>query len=225
MLLLSVLGVVVLGLARGGVVLVDERVLALDAVFIHLVEHGGRLSDVGDQGVGAGPGEVLADDDAEHLQAVGLRSHGVGGDDPAANAEGVGQCELIVVLLVAVDGGQAEGDQGETFAGLLGHDNVAKGLEGVGQVVRGAGEVVHDGAVALLAQPDQLVVLADDLAGSLGEVESEGRLVGTEVVDVEDELLGEILGGAPDDPADAGVDETVLQSPRLAHTHTPIPSR
>ncbi len=134
----------------------------------------------------------------------------------------MGEGELVVVLLVAVAvaAGQAEGDQGETLAGLLGHDDVAQGLERVGQVVGGAGEVAHDGAVALLAQADQLVVLADDLAGSLGEVESEGRLVGTEVVDVEDELLGEILGGAPDDPADAGVDETILQSPRLAHTHT-----
>ena len=63
----------------------------------------------------------------------------------------------------------------------------------------------------MLAQPDELVVLPDDLAGALAEVERERRLVGTEVVNVEDELLRQVLGAAPDDPANAGVDEAVLQ--------------
>jgi hypothetical protein len=45
---------------------------------------------------------------------------------------------------------------------------------------------------------DELVVLGDDLAGALGEVEREGGLVGAEVVDVEDELLGQVLLVAPD---------------------------
>jgi hypothetical protein len=38
----------------------------------------------------------------------------------------------------------------------------------------------------MLAEADQLVVLADDLRGAFGEVEREGGLVGAEVVDVED---------------------------------------
>jgi hypothetical protein len=62
----------------------------------------------------------------------------------------------------------------------------------------------------VLAEPDELVVLTDDLRGALGEVEGEGGLVRAEVVDVEDELLGEELGRAPDYPADTGVDKSVL---------------
>ncbi len=51
--------------------------------------------------------------------------------------------------------------------------------------------------------------MADDLGGAFGEVEGEGGLVGTEVVDVEDEFFREEFRAAPDDPAYAGVDETV----------------
>ena len=58
----------------------------------------------------------------------------------------------------------------------------------------------------MLAKADHLVVLADDLGGTFGKVESEGGLVRTEVVNVEDELFGKVFRGAPDDPADAGVD-------------------
>jgi hypothetical protein len=41
----------------------------------------------------------------------------------------------------------------------------------------------------VLAESDQLVVLADDLRGATREVERERCLVSTEIVDVEDELL------------------------------------
>jgi hypothetical protein len=61
----------------------------------------------------------------------------------------------------------------------------------------------------VLAEADELVVLADDLGGAFGEVEGEGGLVGAEVVDVEDEFLGEVFGGAPDDPAYTWVDESI----------------
>jgi hypothetical protein len=50
-----------------------------------------------------------------------------------------------------------------------------------------------------------LVVLRDDLAR-----ERECWLVGAEVVDVEDEVVGEVLLAPPDHPSDAGVDEAVL---------------
>jgi hypothetical protein len=63
----------------------------------------------------------------------------------------------------------------------------------------------------VLAKPDKLVVLANDLAGAFAEVEREGSLVGAEVVDVENKLLGQVLGAAPDNPANTGVDETVLR--------------
>ena len=58
----------------------------------------------------------------------------------------------------------------------------------------------------MLAEADHLVVLANDLGRAFREVEGEGGLVGAEVVNVENELLGEVLWGAPDDPASAGID-------------------
>ena len=58
----------------------------------------------------------------------------------------------------------------------------------------------------MLAKTDHLVILTDDLRGAFGKVEGEGGLICTEVVNVEDELFGEIFRGSPDDPADARVD-------------------
>lgn len=49
------------------------------------------------------------------------------------------------------------------------------------------------------------------MRGAFGEVEREGGLVGAQVVDVEDEFFGEVFGGAPDDPADAGVDLVTIR--------------
>jgi len=47
------------------------------------------------------------------------------------------------------------------------------------------------------------------LGGAFGEVEGEGGLVCAEVVDVEDQLLGEVFWGSPDDPTYTWVDEAV----------------
>lgn len=58
----------------------------------------------------------------------------------------------------------------------------------------------------MLAKTDHLVILTDDLRGAFGKVEGEGGLICTEVVNVEDELFGEIFRGSPDDPANAGID-------------------
>ena len=58
----------------------------------------------------------------------------------------------------------------------------------------------------MLAKTDHLVILTDDLRGAFGKVEGEGGLICTEVINVEDELFGEIFRGTPDDPANAGVD-------------------
>jgi hypothetical protein len=54
-----------------------------------------------------------------------------------------------------------------------------------------------------------LVVLANDLRGALGEVEGEGGLVGTQVVNVKHQFFGEIFWGTPDDPAYTWVYEAV----------------
>lgn len=62
----------------------------------------------------------------------------------------------------------------------------------------------------MLAKSDHLVVLRDDVRCTFGKVEGEGSLVSTEVVDVEDELLGKIFWRSPDDPTNTGVDQTIF---------------
>jgi hypothetical protein len=47
--------------------------------------------------------------------------------------------------------------------------------------------------------------LSNDLRSTLGEVERETRLVGSKVVDVEDELLREVFGRTPDNPTNTRV--------------------
>lgn len=206
---------VLLDAAVGRGVVLDVLLGALDARPVRLLKQAEAELNVLDEVVGAAAGKVLAADDAEHLEAVRLGGHGVGGDDPAAGAEGGGERKLVVVavldraLLAVV--GEAEGDEGQAVARRLGHEDEAELLEPRGEVVGGADEVAHDGAVAVLAEADELVVLANDLGRALGEVEGEGGLLGAEVVDVEDEVLGEVVAGAPDGPADAGVDEAVLK--------------
>lgn len=59
--------------------------------------------------------------------------------------------------------------------------------------------------------------MADDLGSTLGEVQSEGGLVGAEVVDVEDELLGEVLGVTPDDPSYTWVDLTSISRKEVGY--------
>lgn len=71
--------------------------------------------------------------------------------------------------------------------------------------------VFHDRAVAVEAEVDQVVVLRDDLGARAGEVEGEGFFSAAQVVKLEDQVLGQVAFVAPNDPADAGIDETELQ--------------
>ena len=196
--------------------------LALDGLAVHIFQRAKAQLDIRNQHVASAAGEVLPDDDTQHLQALGVWGHGVGGNDPAAGAQAVRQGKLIVVpvVLAALVGvGKAESDKGKAVATTLGHDDETHLLEDLGEEVGGAGQVVHDVAVATLAEADELVVLANDLRSALGEVEGERRLLCAKVVDVEDKLLGQVLGSAPDDPADTGVDETVLLMIRPVQVH------
>jgi hypothetical protein len=67
-----------------------------------------------------------------------------------------------------------------------------------------AGVALHR-PIALEPEPEEVVVLGDDLGAGSGEVERERRQVVAQVVDPEDQVLGQRLGVPPDDPADAGV--------------------
>ena len=71
-------------------------------------------------------------------------------------------------------------------------------------------QIEHDIAISTLSQPDQLVVLSDNLTRAARKIESEGSLIGAEVVDVEDEFLRQVGWISPDDPTDAWVYKAVL---------------
>ena len=155
-------------------------------LLVHLNQLSKRKLQIRHQRIAPAAREVLAHDDAHHLEALRVRSHGVGRHDPAALAELVGDGELVEVVFAR--GVEAESYEREALAFGLGHEDEAHGLHGGGEVVGGAGEVEHDAAVAGLSETDQLVVLCEDLAGASREVERERGLVGAEVVDVEDEF-------------------------------------
>lgn len=177
MLLIEILGMVMGRLPTVANMLLHKLLMLLDLILVQVLQQLHAELDIAQQLVTPRLGEVLADHHAQHLQVLRLGRHGVGGHDPGARAQLVGEGELVVVF---VGGGvEAEGDEGEALAGLLGHDDEAELLEGVGEVVGGSGEVGHDGAVPVLAEPDELVILADDLGGAFGEVEREGGLVGS----------------------------------------------
>jgi hypothetical protein len=105
---------------------------------------------------------------------------------------------------------KTRGHKRETLATLLAHNDEPEVLQICTEVIRRARQVEHDTPVAPLSEADKLVVLSNDLTSAAREVEREGRLVRTQVVDVEDEFLREVLGIAPHNPAHTGVNKTVL---------------
>lgn len=182
----------------------DLLLVAFEVGLVHGLEDLEGQFDVLNQAVTAGLGEIFTHDDTHQLERFAVRSHGVGGNNPAALTELVGNSELIENMVLGRV--EAESHQGQTLSTAFAHDDEAEFLQLGSQVISSAGQVDHDGAVAMLAQADHLVVLADDLGSSLGEVEGETGLVGTEVVDVEDKFLGQVFGGSPNNPANTGVD-------------------
>jgi hypothetical protein len=74
-------------------------------------------------------------------------------------------------------------------------------------------------AEAVEAEAQEVVVLSHDLRAGPREVERERGHVVAEVVDPEDQFLGQRLRVAPDDPADPRVDEPVLVAGRVDRAH------
>src|SRR6185437_11748034 len=72
-----------------------------------------------------------------------------------------------------------------------------------GQVLADVVGRLMDGPVALMAEPQEIVVTGDDLAGRPGEVDLEHRHVAAQVIDVEDQVLGKLAPVPEYDPADA----------------------
>lgn len=183
------------------------RVL-LQHFLIHLIQQPKTKLHITDQLLAPASAKVLPDNHTQHLHLLRMRRHRIRRHDPAALTQLVRNRKLIVPLLLGRI--KTKRHERQTTALAITHDQESHIFDCGSEQVRNAGEVEHDSAVSVLAEADELVVLADDLGGALGEVEGERGLVGAEVVDVEDEFLGEELGVTPDDPADTGVDEAVL---------------
>lgn len=153
----------------------DILLLSLDRLAIHLFQQTEAKLNIANEHVASAAGKVLSDDNSQHLHFVGVGRHGVCRDNPAARSEVVRQGEFVVVSIFTttfVRSGEAERYEGKTISRALGHDDEALLLEVVAKVVGCASKVAHDGPVALLAETNQLVVLANDLGGTLGEVQS-----------------------------------------------------
>jgi len=208
MLLIPITWVTMCRLARMRRMHLNVLLILLYRIFVHLIQDTGTEPNIAKQLITPALAKILSNHHSQHLQVLCLWRHGVGWDDPRALAELMSKGEFVVVFVsLRVD---AEGNKGESGAVLLGHDDEAKLFEGVGEVVSSVGEVRHDGAITVLAEADELVVLTDDLGGTFGKVKGEGSLVSSEVVDIEDELFREVFGGSPDDPAYTGVNESIL---------------
>ena len=66
---------------------------------IHLFQCFQGQFDVIDQGVASRTGEVFSDDDSHEFQLLTVGSHGVGGHDPAALTQVMGNGELVIMVL------------------------------------------------------------------------------------------------------------------------------
>jgi hypothetical protein len=126
-LLILIMRAVVLRLARMSSMLVDMLVVLLNLLRLHSVQDLHAQLDIVQQLVTSRLGEVLSDDNSQHLEIVGVRSHGIGWHDPRALAELVSESEFVVVLVGLFV--QTEGHERQTGAVLLGHDFEAQLLQ------------------------------------------------------------------------------------------------
>lgn len=94
-----------------------------------------------------------------------------------------------LIVMVSVLGVQPERHQRQASPSAWAHDEEAQLFQVGCQIIRRARQVHHNGAIALFAKTDHLVVLTNDLGSAFREVERERGLVSTQVIDVENQLL------------------------------------
>src|ERR1700727_3100747 len=143
---------------------------------LEFVQRGQRGPGVVVQGPGQVGGEAFADHDAQHGYVVGVVGHRVGGHLPAVPPQFVREVELGVPAVP----GQPEAHYRDRRA-VRDQLAVVADAQLLAQPPRGRGQRVHDLGVALAAQPQEVVVLADHLVARTGEVQREGRHVAAQV--------------------------------------------
>ena len=164
-------------------------------------------------------GEAPLDDDAKRRQVLSVCGEGVGRDEPASLSQRARDVEDAEVVDFVPN---LEGEHRQLVAlrEQLERSQLADLLcESHGDFTR----VRLHLAITGEAEPEEVVVLGDHLRAWPREVEREGRHVVAEVVDPEDQVFREGGGVAPDDPAYARVDESVLVARRVDRSHAGQP--
>src|SRR5262245_38481007 len=161
---------------------------------------------VREQHVGHVVGEAAPHDHAQGGEVFAVLRERVGRHLPAALAQRVRHVEDGEVVDVVLD---LEGEDGELVPPReqLERPELLYLTRQPGGYVA---PVLLDSPVALETEPQEVVVLRDDLGSRTREVQRERRHVVAEVVDPENQILGQRLAVAPHDPAHAGVDEPEL---------------
>lgn len=109
---------------------------ALQLRLIHLIQDLNAKLDITKQLIASALREILSHHDSQHLEIVRMRRHGISRHNPASASKLMSESEFIVVLFTSLE---AECNERQAFAVLLGHDDEAELFEGCGEVVGGAG--------------------------------------------------------------------------------------
>ena len=158
--------------------------------------------------------EPFAHHHPQHRDVLGALGHGVRRHLPAVDA----QCRGDVVFVVAEVAGQLERHHRDLRA--IRDDVEMFGLSQLfGEPQRGRRQRLHHVRVAGTAQSQEVVVLADDLVTTLGEVQREGRHIAAEIVDPEDQILGKCVGVTPHHEPDTGIGQPVLMTADVDRRH------
>ena len=126
-LLILVVRVIMLRFPARSAMMLDVVGMMLYGLRIHPFQRIQRQLDVIDQGVASSTGEVFSDNDSHELELLAVGSHGVGGHDPAALTQVMGNGELVIMVLGL--GVKSECHEGQTFPSSLAHDKKAEVFE------------------------------------------------------------------------------------------------
>ena len=164
MLLILVMRVSACLLGTVRIMLLHMLDMLLHSLLIHALQHLQAQLHIFDKRITSRTGEILTHNHTHQFQFLAVRRHGIGGHNPSSFTEVVGYGKLVIMVLVLRV--EAEGDKGEACTSFLAHNKEAELFEVGGKVVCSAGKIHHDGAVAMFAEPDHLVVLAYNLGSA-----------------------------------------------------------
>ena len=178
---------------------------------LEFVEFGHIDADIVEELVGHVAAESLLAEHTHHNDILDIRGHCVGGHHPSALGELVLKVEespLGGFLIV----GLHHPDE-DRIGGLLRIVDKLRELGDFGvQVAAYAHRVGLYCLVALESETDELIVLAENLGCRTREVEADLTDFGTEIVDRETHVGGQILLVAPNHPSEARINEAELMA-------------